>query len=342
MKLSFIQYDVHCTHPFGISRNTHETYPEIFVYLEKDGFIGRGEASPSDRYGESAELILSILEKGITFPNKSKTPELFEANVLAQCQGIKALEMALSMAYLDWWTQSQNMPMKDFFGVEKNVGPFTSFTIAIGNVDLIPQKVEEAEPYKILKVKLGTDHDKEIIHAIRAETDKVIRVDANEGWDLDTAVEMCSWLADNNVEFVEQPLPAEKLEDTAKLKDKSPIPLFADENCLYPGNIPEIAFAFDGINIKLMKCGSMLKAKQMVDMAREHDLKIMLGCMVESSIGITAAAHISPMVDHADLDGHLLIDNDPYSGLRIKEGRVTIPDGNGLGVQLNSTVKGLK
>jgi len=317
-------------------------YPEIFVYLEQDSIIGRGEASPSERYGESAELIMKTIKSGIDLPEKIESPDNFEKYVLHQCGGLKALEVAFSMAYLDWWTQSQNMAMKDFFGVNVNVGPLTSFTIAIGNMDLIEQKVEEAQPYHILKVKLGSENDKEIINAIRAETDKAIRIDANEGWDLDTAVEMCSWLADNNVEFVEQPLPAENVHETAELKKKSPLPLIADENCLYPENIPEIAHAFDGINIKLMKCGSMLKAKQMINMAREVDLQIMLGCMVESSIGITAAAHLAPLVDFADLDGHLLIDNDPYIGVQIEDGRVIIPNGDGLGVELNSKYKGLK
>ena len=342
MKLSFTQYNVRCTHPFGISRNTHETYPEIFVYLEQDGILGRGEASPSERYGESAELIIKTIEKGINLPSQIESPELFEKSVLYQCGGLKALEVAFSMAYLDWWTQSQNMAMKDYFGVEEKVGPLTSFTIAIGDMDLIAQKVEEAKPYHILKVKLGSENDKEIIHAIRTETDKVIRVDANEGWDLDSGETMCKWLADQNVEFVEQPLPAEKVHETAELRKKSPLPLIADENCLYPENIPEIAHAFDGINIKLMKCGSMLKAKQMIDMARERDLQIMLGCMVESSIGITAATHLAPLVDYVDLDGNLLIDNDPYIGVLIEDGRVIIPDGHGLGLQLNSKYKGLK
>jgi len=342
MELSFTKYNVRCTYPFGISRNTHESYPEICIYLEKDGLIGRGETSPSDRYGESVEKILTVLENGFTFPETIASPEEFESLVLPQCHGIKSLEMGMSMAYLDWWTQNNGIPMKDYFGVTSNTGPLTSFTIAIGNMDLIAQKVEEAEPYKILKVKLGTDNDKDIINAIRAETDKVIRVDANEGWDLEYGEVMCKWLADQNVEYVEQPLPAKNVAETAKLKDQSPLPLFADENCLIPENIPEIAHAFDGINIKLMKCGSMLKANQMIDMARERDLQIMLGCMVESSIGITAAAHISPLVDHADLDGHVLIVNDPYSGVQIIDGHVTIPDGNGLGVSLDSYHSGLK
>lgn len=342
MKLSFLRYDVICTHPFGISRNTKTFYPEIFVFLEKNGITGRGEASPSERYGESPEKILAILKKGIVLPENVLNPIEFEKKVLPQCGGLKALEMALSMAYLDWWTQKEGMSYSDYFGVTTNQGPLTSFTIAIGDMALIPQKVAEAKPYQILKVKLGTDHDQEIINAIRAETDKVIRVDANEGWDSAEGKAMAFWLADRNVEFIEQPFPARELHKTLELKKVSPIPLFADENCLYPEHIPEIAHAFDGINIKLMKCGSMLKAKHMIDMARERELKIMLGCMVESSVGITAAAHLSPLVDHADLDGNVLINNDPYDGVKIVEGRLIIPSGSGLGVHLNSTVKGLK
>ena len=342
MELSYALYNVHCAHPFGISRSTHISYPEIFIYLTQDGIIGRGEASPSERYGETAESIITTLERGIQFPDTIETPEKFEEFVLPKCAGINAQEAAFSMAYLDWWTQREGQSIKDYFGVMDNTGPLISYTIAIGNLDLIAQKVEEASPYKIIKVKLGTDHDKEIINAVRAETDKVIRVDANEGWNLETAIEMCSWLAVRNIELIEQPLPAAKLADTAELRKKSPLPLIADENCLYPKHIPEIAHAFDGINIKLKKCGSLLVAKQMIDMARELDLKIMLGCMVESSVGITAAAHISPLVDYADLDGHLLIDNDPYDGVRIVNGRVVIPHGNGLGVELNSDYPGLK
>jgi L-alanine-DL-glutamate epimerase-like enolase superfamily enzyme len=172
-------------------------------------------------------------------------------------------------------------------------------------MDLISEKVNEGSPYSILKVKLGMGikKDKEIMKAIRLETDKVIRVDANEGWDLETGIEMCKWLSDQGVEFVEQPFKSTNLKDTAELRKKSPLPLIADENSLQSSDIPGIENVFDGINIKLMKCGSLFEALKMIKMARDREMKIMLGCMIESSIGITAAAHLSPLVDYADLDG---------------------------------------
>ena len=146
---------------------------------------------------------------------------------------------------------------------------------------------------------------------------------------------MCKWLADHNVEFVEQPFKAQNLGDTAKLRDVSPLPLIADENSIKSSNIPDIAHAFDGINIKLMKCGSLFEAKKLIDLARKYDMKIMLGCMVESSIGITAMSNLSPQVDFADLDGNLLIDNDPYIGVKVVDGKLKLPSGNGLGLTIN-------
>ena len=217
--------------------------------------------------------------------------------------------------------------------------PHTSYTISIGDIDLISEKVNEGAPYSILKVKLGmgVDKDKEIMKAIRLETDKIIRVDANEGWDLETGIEMCQWLSEKGVEFVEQPFKSTNLKDTAELRKKSPLPLIADENSLQSGDIPGIEGIFDGINIKLMKCGSLFEALRMIKMARDRDMKIMLGCMIESSIGITAAAHLSPLVDYADLDGNLLINNDPYEGVAVEDGKLILPEGNGLGISLNST-----
>ena len=154
--------------------------------------------------------------------------------------------------------------------------------------------------------------------------------------DLETVIEMCKWLKEQGVEFVEQPFKSTNLKDTAKLREKSPLPLIADENSLSSSDIPKIDGVFDGINIKLMKCGSLFEAMKMIKMARERDMKIMLGCMIESSVGITAAAHLSPLVDYADLDGNLLISNDPYSGVTVDDGKLVLPQGDGLGISLNS------
>ncbi len=300
--------------------------------------MGRGEAAPTNRYHESTPVILSILEAGISLPHKMEDPSSFSDQLLPQALGIKALEAALSMAILDWWCLKEGMPLYKFLDANPDTIPKTSFTISIGNVELIPRKIAEAEHYHILKVKLGMseEQDKFIIETIRGETDKLIRVDANEGWDLETGITMCEWLADRNVEFIEQPFKSDNLNDTASLRKQSPLPIIADENSLTSADIPRIAGVFDGINIKLMKCGSLLEGKKMVELARQHDLQIMLGCMVESSLGITAAAHLSPLVDYADLDGNLLINNDPYRGVDVVDGRLVLPTGNGLGAALDS------
>lgn len=337
MNLSFATYRIKCTHPFGISRSSHNHYDIVYVYLEKDGIIGRGEAAPSGRYGEFTDDILTALNTNFSLPDGIDDPIIFFEKVLPLCKGIKSLEAAMSMASLDWWCQKNELPLCRYLDATDKPMPKTSFTVSIGEMNLLQQKVEEAEPYDILKVKLGTglEADKKTIIAIRKLTDKVIRVDANEGWDLDTGIKMCKWLKDQNIEFVEQPFKASNLKDTAKLKEKSPLPLIADENSISSADIPLIDTIFDGINIKLMKCGSLHEGLKMIQMARKKGMSIMLGCMIESSVGITAAAHLSPLVDYADLDGNLLINNDPYSGAKIRDGRLVLPDGSGIGLSLN-------
>ncbi|MEC7821092.1 MAG: dipeptide epimerase [Candidatus Neomarinimicrobiota bacterium] len=339
MKLSYTKYRIQCTHPFGISRSSHDHYDIVYLYLEHDGIIGRGEAAPSGRYDEFTDDITEILDKGINLPQEIDDPEDFSKHIFNQCNGIKSLEVAFSMAILDLWCQQNSYPLYEYLNADPMQAPHTSYTISIGDIGLISEKVNEGAPYSILKVKLGmgVDKDKEIMRAIRLETDKIIRVDANEGWDLETGIEMCQWLSEKGVEFVEQPFKSTNLKDTAELRKKSPLPLIADENSLQSGDIPGIEGIFDGINIKLMKCGSLFEALRMIKMARDRDMKIMLGCMIESSIGITAAAHLSPLVDYADLDGNLLINNDPYEGVAVEDGKLILPEGNGLGISLNST-----
>ncbi len=335
MNLDYTTYRIICSHPFGISRSTHTYYDIVYIYISDGEYIGRGEAAPSVRYDESTNQIITHLK---SIDNIDNNLNLEEGAFWCKknSNGISSLEAALSTAWLDLWTKKNNRRISTYFNSGKNM-LYTSFTIAIGDLDLIPKKIEEAKSYNILKIKLGINeqHDKNIIKLIRKETDKIIRVDANEGWDLDTGKKMCKWLADHNVEFVEQPFKAQNLGDTAKLREVSPLPLIADENSIKSSNIPDIAHAFDGINIKLMKCGSLFEAKKMIDLARKYDMKIMLGCMVESSIGITAMSNLSPQVDFADLDGNLLIDNDPYIGVKVVDGKLKLPSGDGLGLTIN-------
>ena len=343
MKIKFSTYRIKLNHSFGISRSSNDFYDIIYVYLIGSNIIGRGEAAPSLRYNESPEKILSVLKNGISLIDNFQYRDELWSFLKPQLMGISSLEAAVNMALWDWWGQKKNKAVYDILKLNVKSLPKTSFTIAIGDMNELDEKIQASSPYSILKVKLGTpENDKEIIRLIRLQTDKIIRVDANEGWTYDMAKEMSFWLADRNVEFIEQPFPADKLYDTELLKKVSPLPLYADENSIVSKDIPEIESAFDGINIKLMKCGGIDEALNMIKVAKELNMKIMLGCMVESSVGITAAAHLASMVDVVDLDGNLLISNDPYAGVSIKDGRLMLSANNtGMGLTLINKEEGL-
>ena len=342
MELDYKVYRIHLNHTFGLSRSKNDWYDIIILYLIDGEFVGRGEAAPSVRYNESSDRILSVLKNKITLPDDCSDREIIWNHILPSLEGIKALEAAFSMALWDWWGQKKEKPISELLSLDCSNLPLTSYTIAIGDLDEIGQKVDEADPYSILKVKLGTpDKDKEIIKEIRNITDKLIRVDANEGWHYSEALELCNWLSEQNVEFVEQPFPADQLDQTKILKEKSPLDIYADENSISSNDIYNIKEAFDGINIKLMKCGSLEEGKKMIKVARQFGLKVMLGCMVETSIGITAASHLAGEVDVADLDGNLLINNDPYIGVKVVDGQLVLPELHGTGLVLNSEYKNL-
>ena len=339
MRLSYTSYRLNCIHPFGISRSSYDYYDRVFIYLEQDGFIGRGEAAPSKRYNESIPQILDRLKNKIILPkvvsNINEVIEIFDRYT----NDIKSLRSAFINALYDWWTQKNGISLHEYFNYDENINQPTSFTIAIGNFDRLAQKVEEAQEYKILKVKLGTSQDKEIISTIRKFTNKPIRVDANEGWDFNTAVEMSEWLAKNNVELIEQPLPVKYLHEMGELRNHSLIPLIADENCHTSTEIENLVSRFDGINIKLAKCGGVDEANRMIEVAKKHKLKIMFGCMIESSIGITTIAQLASQADYLDIDGNLLIDNDPYNGLQIVNGKPVLSKGKGISVSLKNNYK---
>jgi L-alanine-DL-glutamate epimerase-like enolase superfamily enzyme len=328
-----------CIHPFGISRSSYDYYDRVFIYLEQDGFIGRGEAAPSERYNESIPQILDRLKHDIELPNTvfniDAAIEIFDRYT----NDIKSLRSAFVNALYDWWTQKNSISLHEYFKYDGNISEPTSFTIAIGNFDKLSQKIEETKEYKILKVKLGTKNDKKIIAEIRKYTDKPIYVDANEGWDLNTAIEMSSWLAKQNTELIEQPLPANDFDKMVELKNHSSLPLIADENCHTSKDIANLVKGFDGINIKLAKCGGLDEASKMIEIAKKYNLKVMLGCMMESSVGITTVAQFASQADYLDIDGNLLIDNDPYKGLQIENGIPIISSGNGIGLSLKNSYK---
>jgi L-alanine-DL-glutamate epimerase-like enolase superfamily enzyme len=220
------------------------------------------------------------------------------------------------------------------WGLDPASAPLSSFTIGIGSEAELRQKAREAEQYPILKVKLGTDHDEDIVRVIREEAPgKTLRVDANAAWTPKLAVQTIERLVDYDIEFVEQPLPPHDVEGLRFVRERSPLPIIADESCLVASDIPRLEGAVDGINIKLSKCGGLREAQKMVATARAHGMLVMMGCMIETSLGISAAAHLSPLLDYADLDGAALLADDPYRGANIDGGKIAIPTGPGLGVE---------
>jgi len=336
MKATWKYVKLNLTHPFTIARGTRTHYDSIILELKYEDIKAFGEAVPTERYGENVEKVEAALAS-VDFASAPFDDPFLIEDIDEACRNnslmVPSAIAAINIAYWDLFGKLLNKPLYKLWGLNPARSLVTTFTIGIADIDVIKEKVLEAEQYPILKVKQGVDNDKEIIGAIRELTDKVIRVDANEGWNKEEALEKINWLSDKNVEFVEQPLPADKLDDYFWLKERSPLPLVADENSITAADIPKIADAFHGINIKLMKCGGPTEALKMIHTARSYGLKVMLGCMCESSIAIGAAAHLSPLADWADLDGNLLLSDDPYTGIDVIDGKLILPDKPGIGVE---------
>jgi L-alanine-DL-glutamate epimerase-like enolase superfamily enzyme len=307
----------------------------MMVEVENDGIIGYGEASMPPYLGESHETARTFLSK-VDF-RKYENPALLE-EVLADIDGIApgnyAAKAAVDIALHDWLGKKLGFAWYQAWGLNPAKTPVTSFTIGIDkDRDVVRQKVQEAAPYKILKVKLGRENDKEMIETIREVTDKPIRTDVNQGWkDKEYALKMIEWLATKNVEFIEQPMPKEMVEEHAWLKERSPMPIIGDESVVRLPDVRKAWGVYHGINIKLMKCTGLSEAYKMLLLARGLDMKVMLGCMTETSCAISAAAQLSPLVDYADLDGAVLIKNDLFVGATIEDGRVVMPKGTGIGI----------
>ena len=336
MKLSWKQYDLQLKHTFRISRSARDVASVIILEFEHDGIVGYGEASPAKRYGETLETIDSFFRK-INF-ERFDSPLLLE-DILNYTDSIElgntSAKCAVDLALHDWVGKKLGVPLYKLWGLNPDKTAKCSFTIAIDSKEVVEQKVHEAEEYPILKVKVGLDNDKEMITTIRSITDKVLYVDANEGWkDKHLALERIKWLKDQNVEFVEQPMPADQFDDIKWLRDRSDLPLIADESVLRLSEVPKLAEAFDGINIKLMKCTGVREAMRMISTAKALNMKIMMGCMIETAVGVSAGAHLSPLLDYADLDGNVLITNDPFEGVRNIRGELKLNNKPGLGVTL--------
>ncbi len=308
----------------------------FFVEFSKDGITGIGEGAPIVRYKESAQTCDAAV-KAILPWLAEQDPTQFNkvmADVFRRIDGNWAAKAAVDIALFDWVGQKLGVPVWRYFGLDRNDAPVSTFSIGIDKAEIVKEKVREAEPYPVLKVKVGLDNDEEVISAVRSVTNKAIRADANEGFkSKEAAVEKINWLEKQGVELIEQPLPAANLEDMNWIRKRVHMPIIADESCLHPQDIPRLAPHFDGVNVKIDKCGGLLEGTRMIQIARSLGLKVMLGCMVSSSAAITAASHLSPLVDYADLDGYLLISNDPYEGVRMERGKLILPDRPGLGLK---------
>jgi L-alanine-DL-glutamate epimerase-like enolase superfamily enzyme len=333
MKITATRFDLRLKHTFTIARGGRDVSPVVIVELEHDGITGYGEAAPSARYGESCDSVLNFLA-ALNFQGFGSPFELeaILSHVESASPGNTAAKASVDIALHDWIGKKLGVPLHRYWGLAGMRTPTTSFTIGIDTPAVIEQKVREAEAYPILKIKLGGDNDEEIIRTIRRVTKKTLRVDANEGWKTrDVAVERIQWLEQEGVEFIEQPMPAADLAGTAWVREHVNLPLIADENSLRLQDVPRLQGAFDGINIKLMKCTGLREALRMIGTARACGMKVMLGCMIESSVAVSAAAQLSPLAEYADLDGNVLTSNDPFDGVRSLDGTLRLNDRPGHG-----------
>ena len=326
---------LHTRHPFIIARGGRSEYQVLLVRLtDGDGIVGWGEAYPSSYYGESLEGVQQAFRAAAAaLPADPLDLEGAERRLLEVAPQSAAARAALSIALHDLFGKRLGQPLWRLWGLDAAKTPRSSFTIGIDTPEKMRAKVLEAAEYAILKIKLGTDHDEALLRTIRDATDKPIRVDANAGWTRERAIAMLPVLKEFGVDLLEQPLVPDDLEGLAAVRRASPgIPVVVDESCLVATDIPKVAGAVDGINIKLAKCGSLREALRMIATARAHGMLVMVGCMIETSVAITAAAHFTPLVDVADLDGAALTVDDPFTGARIDRGPIVLPTQPGLGV----------
>jgi L-alanine-DL-glutamate epimerase-like enolase superfamily enzyme len=338
--IRFKPYELHLKHVFTLASGSRSTTPVMLTELEFENIVGYGEASMPPYLGESHETARFFLSK--VDLSRFSSPFLMEdiLNYVDQiAPGNYAAKASVDIALHDLTGKLMKQPWHRIWGLNPDATPNTSFTIGIDKPEVVRVKVREAAPYKILKVKLGQGNDREMIETVRSETDKPICVDVNQGWkDKKMALDMTYWLKEQGVVFVEQPMPKELVDDAAWLTQNSPLPIMADEAVQTLSDFRKVLGVYSGINVKLMKCGGLRSAYIMIKMARASGMKVMIGCMTETSCAVSAAAQLSPLADWADLDGNLLIDNDVYEGVTVRDGKLILPEGSGIGIRRKKVV----
>ena len=338
-QLSYEPFTGELRHAFGISTNTRTTTPIVLTRITLDGQTGYGEAALPPYLKETQESVCEFLKLAEPVINSCTAPlnvDSIMQVVNALAPGNHAAKASIDIALHDLYGKLEGKPLWQIWGIDPEATPCTSYTIGYDACDsIVLLKVREADWAKILKVKLGREEaeDKRMITLIRSLSDKPIYVDANQGWlTKEHALMMCQWLAENGVVMIEQPMPKQMNEEHAWLCERVDLPILADEACQTYDDVAALQPYYDGINIKLMKCGGVAEARKMITLARELGMQVMIGCMTETRAGISAATTLSPLVDYADLDGHVLIANDPYDGIQIVDGKLTLVDKPGTGV----------
>ena len=336
MNVRFSAHTLHFRHPFRIAHGIRSTTPVVIVELEHEGLTGYGEASMPPYLGESHETVMAFLQKAKPFLETQSDPSAIDA-ILGEVDALAPLNTAakasIDIALHDLNGKLLQRPCWQLFGADKANTPRSTYTLGIDTPEMLKQKLEEGAAFPVLKVKLNGEDDCSVIGAIRSWSDKPIAVDVNQGWKTkEEALRMIEWLADKQVLFVEQPLDKDDPDAAHWLYERSPLPLYADESIQRYADVERMQGCFHGINIKLMKCTGLREAQRMIRRARALNLKLLIGCMSETSCAVSAAAQLTPFADHADLDGPMLISDDLFRGITFMNGKIMLKDEPGIGV----------
>lgn len=336
MRLTIHRFELPLRHVFTISRESIRTQPTLIVELEHEGQRGYGEATTNAYYGATLDAMTAALEEVRPEVERwsGSDPDRLWDELQPALADHSFAHCALDQAAYDLWGKLLGQPVYRLWGLSADRLPLTNFTIGIDTIETMVAKMNEMPGWPIYKIKLGTPHDLEIVRQLRARTAATFRVDANCGWSADETIRNSRALAELGVEFIEQPLPADQWEEMRRVRAESALPIVADESCIVPADVPRCAGFFHGINIKLVKCGGLTPARRMIAVARELGLQVMVGCMTESSVGISAIAQLLPLLDYVDMDGALLLAHDIASGVTIDQGRCQYSSVPGCGVRL--------
>lgn len=335
MILTYKTYVLQLRHTFTISRESHDSQTTLIVELRDQAFSGFGEATSNPYYNISVENMIADLEKlrPIVESVDDLTPEEFWAKMYTNLKSNMFALCALDLAYNDLYARKEGKRLYEYWNYDISTNPLTNYTIGLASVEKMVEKMNEM-PWPIYKIKLGTKDDLKIVEELRKHSDSVFRVDANCGWTADETITNAIALKQLGVEFIEQPLEAGDWDGHKKVYEKSVLPIIADESCQIESDVLKCHGHFHGVNVKLVKCGGLTSARRMLIQAKDLGMKTMVGCMTESSVGISAIAHLLPLLDYVDMDGALLLSNDIAKGVTIKDGKTYYSDLNGIGVSL--------